>query len=86
MINPAIVLTTINAPYSNQLDAEGLVNCLVNQAEAKNMPGHMSSFFGEVKPELQQAFAETYGIPKSQLVSAAKAFADYSGEFYPLAA
>lgn len=58
----------------------------MDQAAVKAMPGHMSSFFGEVKPALQQAFAELYGISKLQLVSAAKAFAGYSGESYPLAA
>lgn len=50
------------------------------------MPGHMSSFFGEVKPALQVAFAGTFNITEAQLSSAAKAFAMYSGESYPLAA
>lgn len=86
MINPALVLTTVNAPYSSYLDAKGLANCLLNEAAAKAMPGHMSSFFGEVKPALQQAFAEAQGISTNQLISAAKAFSDYSGELYPLAA
>lgn len=86
MINPALVLTTVNAPYNSYLDADGLAKCLMNEVEAKAMPAHMSSFFGEVQPELQQAFAELYGISSSQLVSAAKSFANYSGELYPLAA
>jgi hypothetical protein len=46
----------------------------------------MSSFFGEVKPELQLAFADLSGITHAQLTAAAKAFSSYSGELYPLAA
>jgi hypothetical protein len=46
----------------------------------------MSSFFGDVKPELQIAFAQMHGITHAQLVAAAKAFAAYSGQSYPLAA
>jgi hypothetical protein len=41
--------------------------------------------FGDVKPELQIAFAQLHGISKSQLVAAAKTFAAYSGQSYPLA-
>lgn len=86
MNNSAIVLTTVNAPYSYQLDEQSLAYYLKHPAEAKQIPGHMSSFFGEVKPELQLAFAEHCGISDSDLVDAAKAFASYSGESYPLAA
>jgi hypothetical protein len=46
----------------------------------------MSTFFGEVSPALQSAFASQSGISGPQLVAAAKAFAAYSGESYPLAA
>jgi hypothetical protein len=45
----------------------------------------MSCFFGEVTPELQVAFASFFGITHAELASAAKAFALYSGESYPLA-
>jgi hypothetical protein len=45
----------------------------------------MSSFFGEVDPALQVGFAESFHIPHAALVAAAKAFAEYSGEPYPLA-
>jgi hypothetical protein len=82
----ALVLTTVNAPYSQLLDAQQLAHCLVDHEAAKAVPGHMSSFFGEVKPELQEAFAELFGIPHTQLSAAATAFANYSGESYPLAA
>ena len=85
-MSPALVLTTVNAPYSEQLDAQQLAYCLKNQAAAKAVPGHMSAFFGEVKPELQVGFASQFQITEPELVSAAKAFAQYSGESYPLAA
>jgi len=49
------------------------------------MPGHMSSFFGEVKPHLQLEFAHHFNITDAELVAAAKAFAQYSGDSYPLA-
>ena len=81
-----MVLTTVNAPYSKQLTAQELVHCLLDDAAAKAVPGHMSTFFGEVEPELQCEFAELFDIPHAQLVEAAKAFSSYSGESYPLAA
>jgi hypothetical protein len=85
-MSPALVLTTVNAPYSKQLTAQELANCLLDQAAAKAVPGHMSSFFGEVKPALQIGFASLFGITELQLAAAAKTFATYSGESYPLAA
>ncbi|MEA2895622.1 MAG: hypothetical protein QOJ84_1237 [Bradyrhizobium sp.] len=85
-MSPALVLTTVNAPHSRHLDALELAHCLLDQAAAKAVPGHMSSFFGEVQPNLQLGFASLFGITKLQLVAAAKAFAMYSGESYPLAA
>ena len=86
MLNVASVLTTVNAPYSEQLDAMALVQCLKDANIAKSKPGHMSSFFGEVDPEMQKAFATQFGIDEQTLAVAAHEFADYSGENYPLAA
>jgi hypothetical protein len=82
----ALVLATVNAPYSKLLGAQELADCLLDHAKAKTVPGHMSSFFCEVKPALQVDFASQFNITKAQLVAAAKAFALYSGESYPLAA
>jgi hypothetical protein len=82
----ALVLNTVNAPYSEQLDAQTLAHCLVNIGAAKQKPGHVSSFFGEVDPALQLEFAQLFNITKTQLVASAKAFAAYTGESYPLAA
>jgi hypothetical protein len=83
---PASVLTTVNAPYSKKLDAQALAYCLMHPANAQAWPGQMSAFFGEVAPELQKTFANAFGISDTDLVIAAKTFAAYSGESYPLAA
>jgi hypothetical protein len=85
-MSPALVLTTVNAPHSKQLNAQQLADCLKNQVEAKAVAGHMSVFFGEVDPALQLAFASLFDITEPELVAAAKAFAAYSGASYPLAA
>lgn len=86
MTTPAIVLATVNAPYSARLSAGELAYYLRNPAAAMEAaPGHMSSFFGDVLPEYQLAFAEQFGVQRSALVAAANAFAAYSGESYPLA-
>jgi hypothetical protein len=82
---PASVLTTVNAPYRIKLDAETLAYCLKNPVAAKAAPGQMSAFFGEVSPELQKAFADAFQISAPELVVAAKTFAAFSGESYPLA-
>jgi hypothetical protein len=86
MISPVLVLSTVNAPFSQKLDAQALACCLQNPAAAQAMPGHMSVFFGEVQPASQVAFAAMFDITEPQLSAAAKAFASYSGESYPLAA
>jgi hypothetical protein len=80
-----LVLATVNAPYREQLDAQGLAKCLRDHAAARAKPGHVSSFFGEVEPDLQIAFACLFGISHGELAAAAKAFAVYSGQSYPLA-
>jgi hypothetical protein len=85
-MSPTLILTTVNAPHSKQIDAQELAYCLKNQAQAKAMAGHMSVFFGEVDPVLQVGFARLFEITEPELVAAAKAFAEYSGASYPLAA
>jgi hypothetical protein len=86
MTDPVLVLTTVNAPFNKKLDALELANCLLDPDAAKAVPGHMSSFFGEVSPTLQIDFASMFNIAELQLSVAAKTFAIYSGERYPLAA
>jgi hypothetical protein len=83
---PASVLTTVNAPYSEKLDAQTLVYCLTHLGAAKAWPGQISAFFGVVAPKLQKAFAGAFHISEAELAIAAKAFAEFSGESYPLAA
>jgi hypothetical protein len=75
-----------SAPYGKQLDAQGLVHCLLDAVAAKEACGPMSSFFGDARPELQIAFAQMHGITKAQLIAAAKTSAAHSGQSYPLAA
>jgi hypothetical protein len=87
MTTIALVLATVNAPHRKQLSAQELVHCLLDPTAAKavpgQVPGHMSVFFGEVKPRLQVDFAHQFDVSDQQLVAAARAFAAYS---YPLAA
>ena len=85
-MSAVLVLSTVNAPHSQTLEAQDIVHCLLDPKAAKAFPGHMSTFFGEVEPALQIVFAAAFGISQSQLAAAAKAFAAYSGETYPLAA
>jgi hypothetical protein len=81
-----IVLGTVNAPYARRVSAQELAMGLRDEAAARAMPGHMSSFLGEVAPALQERFADEFGISKAQLTAAARAFAAYSGGTYPFAA
>lgn len=85
-MSPALVMTTVNAPYSKKLNADELVCCLLDPAVAKGLPGHVGSFFGDVKPDLQKWFANAHNISDDQLVSAAKAFAEFARASFPLAA
>lgn len=84
-MSPALVMTTVNAPYSTKLSAQELAYYLKNPQAAKAVPGHMSSFFADVQPGLQYGFAALFAISGVQLEEAAKAFSTYSGATYPLA-
>ena len=80
------VLTTVNAPYSKQLDGEGLAHCLSDVALAKQYSGQVSSFLGEVPVALQTSFAAEFGIAFDDLKAFASSFSMWSGESYQLAA
>jgi hypothetical protein len=82
----ATVLTTVNAPYSEQLDGVALAHCLSDLALAKQHPGQVSGFLGEVPLAQQIEFATTHQIPVNELKSLAAQFAAWSGESYQLAA
>ena len=82
----ATVLTTVNAPYSEQLDGVALAYCLSDLTAAKQHPGQVSSFLGEVPLAHQLEFAAAYHIPVEGLKILAVHFAAWSGESYQLAA
>jgi hypothetical protein len=81
----ALVLATVNAPHSKKLGAQELAHCLIDPAAAKAKPGYMSSFFGDVEPDLQIEFGALFGLPPAAIAEAATAFAKFSGQSYPLA-
>ena len=80
------VLTTVNAPYSKQLDGRGLAHCLSDVALAKQYSGQVSAFLGEVPVALQTSFAAEFGIAFDDLKAFASSFSKWSGEHYQLAA
>ena len=82
----ATVLTTVNAPYSDQLDGVALAHCLSDLNLAKQHSGQVSAFLGEVPLSLQTEFAATFGIDIDKLKALAVEFAAWSGETYQLAA
>lgn len=82
----ASVLTTVNAPYSAQLDDVALAHCLADLDVAKQHAGHVSTFLAEVPPALQVEFAAMHHIRVPDLKAFAAAFSAWSGERYPLAA
>jgi hypothetical protein len=86
MSKHALVLTTVNAPYSKQLDGAGLAYCLTNMEAAKAFSGQVSSFFGEVPVAQQISFAAEFGIGIDALKDFAAQFGAWSGESYKLAA
>jgi hypothetical protein len=80
------VLTTVNAPYSDQLNGVDLAHSLSDVELAKQFPGQVSSFLGEVPVEDQMSFAAEFGIPLDDLKTFASNFSMWSGESYKLAA
>lgn len=80
------VLTTVNAPYSNQLDGVALAHCLSDLELAKQYSGQVSSFFGEVPLAHQTEFAAEFDIALDELKALASQFSAWSGETYKLAA
>lgn len=82
----ASVLTTVNAPHSEQLDGAALAHCLSTLELAKEFPGQISVFLGEVALAQQVEFAAAHDIPLDTLKALASDFSAWSGESYPLAA
>lgn len=79
------LLTTVNAPYSEQLDGAQLAYCLSDIELAKDFPGQVSSFLSEVPVAHQAGFAAEFGIELEVLKAFASEFASWSGETYKLA-
>lgn len=77
------LLTTVNAPYQNQLDAGGLAAALKS---GEVTLGQVSSFFTETAVETQKAFAHQHGISPDVLSDVASTFQDWSGHSVALIA
>lgn len=77
------LLTTVNAPYQMQLDADGLAAALKSGDVAL---GQVSSFFTETAVETQKAFADQHGISADALADVAGSFQDWSGQSVALIA
>jgi hypothetical protein len=84
--NLALVLATVNAPYSVQLDGVALAQCLSDIDLAKQYSGQVSAFLGEVPVEQQMEFAAAHHIAFDDLKAFAARFSAWSGESYQLAA
>jgi len=82
----ALVLTAVNAPYSEQLDGVALAHCLSDLDLAKQYPGQVSALLGEVPVEQQMEFAAAHQIAVDDLKAFAAHFSAWSGESYQLAA
>jgi hypothetical protein len=82
----ALVLATVNAPYSEQLDSVALAHCLSDIDLAKQYPGQVSSFFQEVPVAQQMEFAAAHHIGADALKAFALLFSAWSGETYQIAA
>ena len=79
------VLTTVNAAYSEQLDAAQLAACLSDVELAKQYSGHVDTFLSEVPVATQVEFALAHGIATHRLAALATGFSQWSGQTYPLA-
>lgn len=77
------LMTTVNAPYQQQVSAGGLALALTNGEIAS---AQVSSFFTETDVEMQKAFAADHGITLDALVHVASQFQAWSGQPVALAA
>jgi hypothetical protein len=75
----SLVMATVNAPYSEKLDADTLAHYLAVPEEMELAAAHLGSFFYEVKVPLQKEFAKAHGISMTSLSAAAAHFDEYSG-------
>ena len=77
------VLTKVNAPCGQQLNAEGLAV----EIRAGNINlSQVDSFYTEIDADAQRIFAAELGIPEDVLLRTARALAEHTGEELPLLA
>jgi hypothetical protein len=85
-MNEHLVLATVNAPYSDKLDGVSLAHCLSDIDLAKQYPGQVSAFLGEVPVQQQVEFAAAHQIAVDDLKAFAARFSAWSGETYQIVA
>ncbi len=71
------LLTTVNAPYQNYMDA-GALSVAIKQGEVSI--GQVGSFYTETSVDTQMAFANEFDIPTEILTHVASTFMDWSGQ------
>jgi hypothetical protein len=59
-----LILATINAPYSKQLDEGSLVACIWDFAKAKLAAGPVSSFYAKFRPLSRSSLLLSTGFPR----------------------
>ena len=71
------LLTTVNAPYAEYMDAPTLAACLNSGVITS---GQVNSFLTEVAIDKQHSFADSFDVTTEQLIATAQAFVDWSGQ------
>ena len=81
--NPgALVLSTVNAPYRRQIDADTPARWLL-AGETDSWTVHVATFFVDVRPGLVVHFARTHGIGLETLARTYRSLRDRTGERSP---
>ncbi len=71
------ILTKVNAPYQNYLEADALADAISN---GRISVGQVASFFTETSVDVQRAFAKEFDISEDQLTRTAKSFTVWTGQ------
>lgn len=80
------ILGTVNAPYGADVSACELAACISNPDAMSKAIGPVFSFFTEVDPGLQSAFAEEMGLDAGAVKVVAQLIASKCGNHVALAA
>jgi len=78
------ILSTVNAPYREHIDADQLAECIRNVGEVKKYIGQVWGFFGEVPISHQITFAAHYSMSPKELQAAARRFSELSGACFKI--